>query len=374
MTTTIDFDLHGLAGIRLLDASDDDRTAVGRQLGIAPSLLPREPDIVIRFVERLNVASRIRYVGVDEVGFTDDAFLVLRGKQKSRVRVQIPFEHVGQQCEILCERGVLQVPLLIPILNLTILKRGALPLHAAAFVYNDTGFIATGWSKGGKTETLLAFMARGARYIGDEWVYLQADGRRMFGIPEPIRVWNWHLQHLPKYRGLVSRSSRARLRALGLAVAGLERVTAGRSTQTSFSTRQLNRVKSLLTKQLYVDVPPRDLFGPEACQLSGEVDKILFVGNHEATAITVRPIDPEEVAQRMVSSLQFEQMNFMSYYWRFRFAFPDRCNKLLENSRELQQKILKQAVAGKDAYEVSHPYPVAIPSLFEAIHESCMRA
>ena len=113
MTMATDFDLHGLAGIRLLAATVEDVAAVSGQLGLPPSTLDREPDIVIRFVDRLRVSSPIRYLGLDEAGFTEDAFLVLRGKHKSRARVQIPLDRVGQPCEIVCERGLLQVPLLI---------------------------------------------------------------------------------------------------------------------------------------------------------------------------------------------------------------------------------------------------------------------
>jgi hypothetical protein len=142
---------------------------VTRQVGPLQSRLERDPDIVIRFVDSLPVPSRIRYLGVDDAGFTDDAFLVLRGPHKSRARAQIPFDRVGKQCEIVCERGLLQVPLLIPILNLTVLGKGTLPLHASAFSYRDTGFVATGWSRSGKPEVLLGFMANGASYVSDEF-------------------------------------------------------------------------------------------------------------------------------------------------------------------------------------------------------------
>jgi hypothetical protein len=187
----VDYDLHGLVGVRLLDAEPADARAVDRQLGPIRTPLEREPDITIRFVEELPVRGTVRLLGLDEAGYTEDAFLVLRGKHKTRARVQIRFEQIGGRCEITCESGLKAVPLLIPILNLTALAKGALPLHASAFEYEGTGILTTGWSKGGKTEALLTFMARGARYIGDEWVYLHPEmspqGRhvtRMSGIPD----------------------------------------------------------------------------------------------------------------------------------------------------------------------------------------------
>jgi len=358
MKTQVDYDLHGLAGIRLVDATPEDIAVVTRQVGPLQAPLEREADIIIRFVDQLEISSSIRYLGLD-AGFTDDAFLVLRSKHKSRARVQIPFDRIGKRCEIVCQRGLLQVPLLIPILNLTILGKGALPLHASAFTYRDTGFLATGWSKGGKTEALLAFMAGGASYVGDEWIYLNGDGSRMYGIPEPVRVWKWHFDSLPQYRKVVRGAERGKLRLLELALTGMNWL-------------RVNRMRALLGKQLYVDVSPYELFGEEKCTLAGVPEKLLFVASHEAPEVTVRSLDAQEVSKRMVFSLQEEQLTFTSFYWKFRFAFPEAANELVETSLERQTEILNRLLAGKEAYEVLHPYPVPLPALYEAIRNGCV--
>jgi hypothetical protein len=59
----------------------------------------------------------------------------------------------------------------------------------------------------------------------------------------------------------------------------------------------------------------------------------------------------------------------MSYYRKFRFAFPDRSNALIDRADSLQQEMLGKALEGKQAYAAHHPYPVAIPLLFEAIRD-----
>ena len=59
----VDYDLHGLAGIRLIDASAGDVAAVTRQLGPIQASLTREPDIIIRFVDRLPASSSSCYLG-----------------------------------------------------------------------------------------------------------------------------------------------------------------------------------------------------------------------------------------------------------------------------------------------------------------------
>jgi hypothetical protein len=81
----------------------------------------------------------------------------------------------------------------------------------------------------------------------------------------------------------------------------------------------------------------------------------------------VQPIDPQEIARRMVFSLQYERRELMSYYMMYRFAFPEARNALIEQAEELQRAMLTRALAGKDAYAVHHPYPVPIPALFDTI-------
>lgn len=366
-TAETDFDLHGIVGIRLCGASKGDIKAVRGQLGPIQARLDREPDIVIRFVDRLQTCGPIRYLGVDDAGFTDDAFLVLRSKHKTRAMVQIPFASIGESCEIVCERGLPAVPLLIPILNLTALAKGSLPLHAAAFNYDGAGVLVTGWAKGGKTETLLAFMANGAEYIGDEWIYLDTDGQQMYGIPEPIRVWDWHLQEMPQYRSLVGRGDRARLWALGSLVRGMEWGLSRRLGRGTSPVRQLSRIHDLVKRQLHVQLSPRHLFPDDTRSLSGTTDKVFFVASHELDEITIQKLDAEEVARRMVFSLQEERMDFMSYYMKFRFAFPDARNVLIEQVEEVQRSMLLRALAGKETHAVYHPYPVSIPALFDVM-------
>jgi len=368
MTFPVDFNLHDMVGVRLLDARPGDVAVVARQLGLAQTLLEREPDITLRFVDRLAASSRLRYLGVDDAAFTDDAFYVLRSLHKSRVKVQIPFQQVGEKCEIVCERGLPSVPLLIPILNLTALNRGALPLHASAFNYNGQGLVALGWAKGGKTETLLAFMLQGAEYVGDEWVYFTCDGEYMFGIPEPIRLWDWYLSDVPHIRTRISGGEKVKLLVIKTLVKTLK--TAGNGAGGP-AARLSYRVTNLLQRQMYVNASPQRLFGENACALQGHPQVFFFVASHDSPEMVVEPVDPLEIARRMVFSLEEERQGLWSYYLKFRFAFPHLRNELVEGSQALQLHALERILAGKEAYVVYHPYPVHIPALFDAIRPYC---
>ena len=364
MTSTVDFDLQGWVAIRLLDAGPGDVAVVSRQLGLPRTRLQGDPDITLRFVDRLEESSRLHFLGIDDAAYTQDAFYVLRSLHKSRVKVQVPFHQIGEQLEIVCERGLPAVPLLIPILNLTALKRGLLPLHASAFNYQGQGLVALGWAKGGKTETLLAFMLQGAEYVGDEWVYFTCDGGQMFGIPEPIRLWDWHLADLPQLRGRISRSEKAKLVAIKTLVKTLEAAGKGAGGAPA---RLSRRVVKLLERQMYVHATPQRLFGEPACSLQGSPERFFFVASHDSPGTVIEPVDPLQIARRMVFSLEEERQELISYYLKFRFAFPHLRNDLIESSQHLLLQTLEQVLGGKQAFAVYHPYPVHIPALFDAI-------
>ena len=361
----VDYDLHGIVGIRLIGATPHDRAAVTRQLGPIEAPLAREPDIVIRFVTRLETGPRLWYLGVHDAAFTEDAFLILRSRRKTACRVQIPFDQIGGPCEIVCESGLSAVPLLIPIINLTALGKGVVPVHAAAFTFRGTGTLVTGWSKGGKTETLLAFVARGAEYIGDEWIYLHAAADRMCGIPEPVTIWDWHLREMPSLRRVVDRRQRARLAALRATIRLIS------STQGLLSNRGrdgvMHRLVPALQRQLFVHVPPERAFGIRRVPAAGVPRQLLFVASHAASEIEVRPASAQRIARRMVFSLQEERQPLLSFYTKYRFAFPTRINESLEQAESVERDLLLRAWEGLEAHEVYHPYPVAIPRLFDAV-------
>jgi hypothetical protein len=359
----VDFDLHGAVGIRLLDATPGDARAVERQLGPLKKRLDREPDIVIRFVDDLRLTSPVRLLGVDEAGFTEDAFLVMRSKHSSKTRVKIPFDRVGGRCEIVCESGVPAVPHLIAILNLTALERNLVPLHASAFNHRGAGVLVTGWSKGGKTEALLAFMAEGAEYIGDEWIYLDPDGR-MYGIPQPVRLWSWHLAQYPAYRERIGRAHRARLSAIQASI-GLAGTMAGKKPRSA-PARVMRRVQAVLERQAHVDADPDQLFGPGR-SLSGRLDHIFLVGTREGDGVVAEPIRPEEIADRMVHSVRYELERFIHYYLMFKFAFPGAVNPRIEGVDDVLGIALRNVLRGRPAHVVHHPYPMPIAALYETM-------
>ena len=300
MSTTIsagtgihDFDLHGLVGVRLLNATAQDVATVTRQLGPLHAALDREPDVVIRFVESLG-AERLTYVGVGDAGFTNDQFLLLSGRSTTRARTRIPFDEVGLHPRVLCERGVAAVPHLVTMVNLAALANGVLPLHASAFRIDDRGVLVTGWSKSGKTESVLGCVAQGGRYVGDEWIYLTPEGQ-MFGLPEPIRLWAWHFDQQPALLRDRPRRSRTKLATWRSAAAAARTVSGSGLPGASLMRRAL----PLVERQAYLQVPPVELFGTARMTRSATLDAVVLMVSHDDPTITSEQAARGEVAARM---------------------------------------------------------------------------
>ena len=369
----VDLDVHGIVGVRLLDATPADVERVARRLGAplpAGRTLAREPELVVRFVNRLPASGRVHYLGAGDAGFTDDAFVLLGGGGRGGARAvaQVPFARLGAGCEIVCERGLPGgVPLLLPIVNLTALGRGWAPLHASAFTYRGAGALAGGWARGGKTATLLAFMTRGASYVGDDWVYVRGDGAEVRGLPEPLEVRDAYLDQLPELRarveGGMGGASRVRARTLKLLQRAERVVPNGAGGDGGLR----GRVRGALAWRLAARVPPAALFGADACPYAGPLHTVLLTLAHDGPDVRVRPADAGDVARRLALCLEHEWRELLSYYVRFRFAFPEARSELVEDRERRQGEALAGALAGKRAYVVSHPSPAPVAALFDAL-------
>jgi hypothetical protein len=276
---------------------------------------------------------------------------------------------IGGRCDIVCERQAGHVPHLLAVINMTALAKGVLPLHASAFTYRGVGVLATGWAKGGKTETLLAFAARGAHYVGDEWIYLTPDGG-MHGVPEPIRLWHWHVAQLPALRAGLPPLTRARLSVLP-SVASSATTLAG--ALRGMPSSVLRRAAPVVRRQAYVQVPPARLFGEEAIALHGRLDHVLLVASHDHDDVSIEPVDGGTVAEHMRASLDEERSPFLQVYRQFRFLFPERRSALVEESSATERVLLHERLADRPAHRLRHPYPVRLESLVGPV-ESILRA
>lgn len=363
----IDFDIHNVVRIRLIGASPGDLRAACALLGSPSRLPPTDPDITVRFAEHLP-ARGIRFLGTGQ-GFTDDGFFLLQeGTRQAKAR--IPFDRIGAPCEVVCKSGIGSVPLLMPIVGLTALKKECIPIHASAMVHDGAGILLAGWAHCGKTAALLGFASKGAAYVGEEWVLLSGEGRRMFGLVRPLDLRHRHVASLPDLRGSVS--SMNRYASQGISVLHrLQKMILGQSIPSSFVFRGLQRMSAIVEDRLRPEVALSAIFGDRICSKGAAVHKIFLFISHEERAVDVEAAAPFEMACRLCALVQHELTPLLPHYAAYRYAFPRRRNEFLEGAAEHSLAHLVRALYGKETYIVRLPYPHAFPELFEAIRPYC---
>jgi hypothetical protein len=361
----VDYDIHGIVGIRLINPTPGDAAAVSNQLGLHQQSFDRDPDIIVRFKEKLYTPS-LRYLGLD-AGFTDEGFYILSSRENAKVRV--PFEKIGSQCEILCESGLHGIPWLFEMINLTFLKKNYIPLHASAFVYNGSGILVTGWTKGGKTEALLSFANHGAKCVGDEWIILSGDGKKMFGTHVPICIWEWQFEHIPNLLPKIGTQRKILFKSIHFLDA-VHKAMGLNSLKNSFPAKILSQALPTFKRQLNIRVLPEVIFENQYCN-SAPLDKLILSMSHSDPDIHVNVCDPSEITKRMIHSNTSELLPFLEIYKAFKFAFPNLRNEFLENNEELQYSLLCRAFENKEAYKVSHPYPVSFEDYFNKLRPYC---
>ncbi len=363
-----DFDIHGILRVRLVDPTPGDVATIVGRLGPPEEPTGQDPDITIRF-DTIPPLPNLRYLGVNATGFTEEGFYLLSWKT-GKIQARIPFEHIGNQCELVYQRGLGSAPLLDDILNFTLLRKNFLPVHASAFIYDGTGILVTGWTKGGKTEALLSFANHGAQYVGDEWVVLSSDGRTMFGLPFPITLWDWQFKYIPTLMPRVPLQRRILFKSIHCLDA-LYQALGPVKLRHVFPATALGEALPALRRQLKILVSPRSLFPNGGSGSRVTVDKLLLMMSHRSPRIELERCHPLEVAQRMKYSNETEQESLLGYYKAFRFAFPHLRNEFLETYKELQGALLSRALEGKEAFRALHPYPVPFDELFTSLRSVC---
>lgn len=367
-TPVVEFDIHGIVGIRLVDPPTKMVAALTRQLGHFRAGLDREADITVRFTPEITPPD-LKYLGLDGAGFTDEAFFVFDNRA-GVISAQIPFDTIGYHTEILCRQQRSTIPFLFEVIRLTLMRKNWIPLHASAFLYNGIGILAMGWTKGGKTETLLSFGNQGAHYVGDEWVIVSGDGCEMFGLPVPVTIWEWQFEHVPNLLPEINFQQRLFFKGIHLLESTHKMMAHGRLKRT-LPVEMLGEGMPLIKRRLRIKAKPQEIFGERCHQSKASLDKLFLMVGHQDASIRVKPCDGAMLAQCMVHSNVAEQMHLFETYKAFRFAFPERGNPLMEEFEVRQLSLLQKAFTDKEAYQVLHPYPVSFQELFDHMQPYC---
>jgi hypothetical protein len=98
---------------------------------------------------------------------------------------------------------------------------------------------------------------------------------------------------------------------------------------------------------------------------------VFFLLTSDSQKIQVRPAEAAEVAGRLADCAQYERRAFYGLYRRFRYAFPQRSNALIEGARDTEAELLTQALSSKRIFAVEAPFPFNPAALHEALRPFC---
>ena len=363
-SSVVDYDLYGIVGIRLINPSERDIKNLSKLYASFRSELRREPDITILYKENWQIGD-IFYLGLDEAGFNDDGFYIL-SSGRSPLKIKIPFEQIGNKCELVCEQGIGGIPLLNHIINLTFLKKKYLPIHASAFLYNDVGALVIGWSKGGKSEALFSFIKNGAKFVGDETVIISPDGKKMFGIPVPVSIWEWQFSEMQELMPPLSTQKKILFKGVHF-IEWVHRFSSKSILKNNSIIKMMGDALPALRRQLNIRIGPEVIFDGKVQWEMVNLDKIILAMSHSKNEISVKECSENKIASRMINSNLHELDSFYNYYSTFKFAFPGLSNNFLERVPEIYNDLLSKALSGIESYKVLHPYPVSFDKLYRAM-------
>lgn len=364
MIHSVDFNLHDLFSIRLENPSPEAVQAVKNQVGVQASSFQGEPDLTVCYVDHFDAP--MYHLVMGSTGFTSNEFYVASNMRRKEFRVRFPFDALGQPCKVICETGTTEIPLLHLIINLRMLAKGVMPFHASAFISNGIGVVVNGWPKGGKTSILFSFLAHGAQFICDDWLFADSDSK-IYGLMQPIKLSDWQLNQLPDYQRRVSRTKQWTIQGIRWLDTVMQ--TVPESLQTDFLPAKafykgLNRLNN---NQRHVNLSPEKLFGTDLVAPTGDFDVLLLTLSQETSDVVITPITTELAIERLLTAFQYEWMQWEKYYLQYLYAFPHRPNILMDTSREKQRELLAHILKNKPIFAVSHPHPVALDNLYQAI-------
>jgi len=360
VSTTVRHAVPGVGTVALVDAPDHHVRAVRAALGPPAAARGERDDLTVRFVDRLPAGPGLTRLG-ESAAYDDERFYLV-GDGGALAAVDLA--RAGEPLEIVCERRLRRVPLLLSLLAVRLAATDRVLLHAASFRYRGRGVLVAGWQGGGKSETLLPFMAHGAEHLADEWTAVEPDGT-MVGVRSDVQVWDWQLRQLPALRAHLPLRARAPMRIASMALDA----AAGRHPG------RLGRVVSLLRPGLEHharrSVAPDVLFGDRAGRGATAIDVALLAVVADRPQTTVRPVAAADIAARMPGSLVHERRELLDAYAMYRFAFPDRSSAILEAGFEPERRVLAAALSHAETYAVEHPTPLALEELFTAAAPVC---
>jgi hypothetical protein len=241
-----------------------------------------------------------------------------------------------------------------PAMHYGLHRHEAVAVHSAAVELGGRAVLVAGWSESGKTETALALMEAGARFVSDKWTVLGADGEAS-AFPINVGIRRWVLPHLEQLAASLPLAARAQLGAAGGAAALSRplRQRAGRLGALAERAVALADRAALTPSELRAAYRQDD---DPARRLPLRTTAILTTV--PGPEVVCEDADPAWAAARLARSAAYERRELFGMLERRSYAFPDAGGSRLEQAVDAEATLLERALANGRTVEVRAPFPV----------------
>ncbi len=295
-------------------------------------------------------------------------FFLLHGGR----RCTIPLPGATGPARFACERGFPLWQVLAAArqaLMLALPERGAVAVHGASVALGE-GVVIAGWSESGKTETALALVECGARFVSDKWTVLTPKGE-LAAFPIGVGVRGWVLRYLPVLRAQMPRRARAQLRAAGIArnASGLAAAMRIDGPVGSRLVEAAQRGAALGDRVALSPTAIRAAHGQarDTGWTAPLRTLVLLTTTPAGSPPRVRPADRRWAAARLARSAAFERRLLFGLFERAGYAFPDRLLEKADAFSSREQTLLEGLLAPVRVLEIAVPFPTDPRPVAEAI-------
>jgi hypothetical protein len=240
-----------------------------------------------------------------------------------------------------------------PALQLALHRHAAVAVHAAAVELDGRAVLVAGWSETGKTETALALMESGARFISDKWTILGIDGAAST-FPIGVGVRRWVLPYLPTLAAALPAPARRRMRVAALAAVAARPAQRGSRRAAAVAGRALAMAdRAGLTPSEVRRAYGQDDDPARRVPLGATAVLTTVPG----PGVSCAPADHEWAAARLARSAAYERRELFALFERRRYALPDAGGTALETAVAAEARLLQDGLRHERTLDVRAPFP-----------------
>ena len=259
-----------------------------------------------------------------------------------------------------------------PALQTVGVGRGVVAIHSAAVEIDGAAVLVAGWSESGKTETALALMEDGARWLSDKWTFVGADGQTS-AFPITVGVRRWVLQYLPRLAAGLPRAARAQVAVAG-AAAGVTRPLRTRGRRGGLVGAAAVAAERAVVLAYRAALPPDEIRA--AYGQSDDATRRIPLGTVALLCtvpgpeISVEAADVQWAATRLALTGSYERHDWYMLQDRLRYADPSVPWEEREAAVAAESRVLERVLAGVRLLHVRAPFPVDPRAVADAIRQA----